>query len=176
MMGIDLWGLVKLLQIIPQLIWKHQKFNCINKTIRRILGKILEALLKTGLPLMKNLLKSLAKNLLIQIGLAAAETATDTAIHKKMFGYGCRPSDSASCMTILIIYNKEVNDIMKIVKSLEKPGLLIKDVNETIKNKVKEQKGRFIRMLLDTLGARLLGDLLKDKGIIRAGEDTVRAG
>ena len=134
---------------------------------------MLEALLKTGIPLLKNLLKPLAKNLLI---LTAAETATDTVIHKEMFGYGCRPSDSAPRMTTLIINNKEVNDIMKIVKSLEKPGLLIKGVNETVKNKVKEQKGRFIGMLLGTLGARLLGDLLKDKGIIRVGEDTVRAG
>ena len=134
---------------------------------------MLEALLKTGLPLMKNLLKPLAKNLLI---LTAAETAPDTVIHKEMFGYGCRPSDSAPRMTTLIINNKEVNDIMKIVKSLEKPGLIIKGVNETVKNKVKEQKGRFIGMLLGTLGARLLGDLLKDKGIIRAGEDTIRAG
>ena len=50
-----------------------------------------------------------------------------------------------------------MNDIMKIIKSLEESALLIKGVNETIKNKTKEQKRGFLRMLLDTLGASLLG-------------------
>ena len=69
-----------------------------------------------------------------------------------------------------------MNDIIKIVKSLEESGLFIKDVSETIKNEEKEQKGRFLRMLLGTLGASLLGDLLTGKGTVRAGEGTVRAG
>ena len=68
-----------------------------------------------------------------------------------------------------------MNDIMKIIKSLEESGLLIKGVSETIKNKVKEQKGGFLRMFFGTVGASLLGNLLTGKGTIRAGEDTIRA-
>ena len=66
--------------------------------------------------------------------------------------------------TALIISNQEMNDIMKIVKSLEKSCLLIKDVSETIKNEPKEEKGGFLRMLLGTLGASLLKNLLAGKG------------
>ena len=69
-----------------------------------------------------------------------------------------------------------MNDVMKIVKSLEKSGLLIKGVSETIKNEAKKQKGGFLSMLLGTLGASLLGNLLAGKGAIRAGEGTYRAG
>ena len=57
---------------------------------------------------------------------------------------------SYSGMTKLIILNEELNDIMKIVKSLEESGLLIKGVSKTIKNEVNEPKGRFLRMLLGT--------------------------
>ena len=70
--------------------------------------------------------------------------------------------------TALIISNKEMNDIMKIVKSLEESGLLIKRVSETIKNESKEQKGGFLSMSLVTLNASLLGNLLTGKGTIRA--------
>ena len=59
-----------------------------------------------------------------------------------MFGSG---------MTILIISNEEMNDIMKIIKSHEESGLLIKDIRETIKNVAKEQRGGFLSMLLGTL-------------------------
>ena len=79
-------------------------------------------------------------------------------------------------MTTLIVSNEETNDAMKIVKSLEESGLLIKGVNETIKNEAKEQKGGFLRTLLGTLGASLLGHLLTGKGTIRAGEDTIWVG
>ena len=65
---------------------------------------------------------------------------------------------------------------MKIVKSLEKPGLLIKGVSEKIKNAAKEQKGRFRSMLLDILGASLLGNLLTGKDTTTAAESTIRAG
>ena len=65
--------------------------------------------------------------------------------------------------TALLISNQEMNDIMKIVKSLEKSCLLIKDVSETIKNEPKEEKGGFLRMLLGTLGASLLKNLLTGK-------------
>ena len=76
----------------------------------------------------------------------------------------------------LIISNEEMNDVMKIIKSLEESGLLIKGISEIIKNEAKEQNGGFLGMLLGTLGASLLGNLLTGKGTIRAGEDTVRAG
>ena len=69
-----------------------------------------------------------------------------------------------------------MNDIMKIIKSLEESGSLIKGVTETIKNEAKEQKGGFLGMLLGTLGASLLGNLLTSKGTIRADEGTIRAG
>ena len=80
--------------------------------------------------------------------------------------------------TTFIISNDEVNDIIKIVKSLEDSGLLIKGVTETVQNEVKEQKGGFLSALLGTLGASLLRDLLIGKGIYRAGKGkgTVRAG
>ena len=74
----------------------------------------------------------------------------------------------------LVILNEEMNDIMEIVKFLEESGLLIKGVSETIKNEAK--KVGFLSMLLDTLGASLLGNLLAGKGTIRTGEGTVRAG
>ena len=92
-----------------------------------------------------------------------------------MVGSGTRPSDLAK-RTTLIISNEEINDFMKIIKSLEESGLLIKAVSKTIKKEAKEQKGRFIRMLLGTLGASLLGNLLTGKGTIRAGVSTVRVG
>ena len=80
--------------------------------------------------------------------------------------------------TTLIISNDEINYIIKIVKSLEDSGLLLKGVTETVQNKVKEQKGGFLSMLLGTLGANLLGNLLTGKGIYRAGKGKgiVRAG
>ena len=73
-----------------------------------------------------------------------------------------------------------MNDILKIVKSLEDSEVLLKGVGELIQNEAKEQRGRFVSMLLGTLGASLLGDLLtknlSGKGVIRAGEGTIRAG
>ena len=106
------------------------------------------------MPLIGNVLKPLAKSVLISLGLTAAASATDAAIHKKMFG---------SRTTTLIISNEEMNDIMKIVKSLEESDLLIKSVSKTIENKAKEQKGRFLGMLLDSLGASVLANLLQGK-------------
>ena len=71
------------------------------------LGRLLGPLLKTGLPLIGNVLKPLAKSVLIPLGLTAAASATDAAIHKKMFWSG---------VTILKISNEEMNDIMEQVK------------------------------------------------------------
>ena len=88
-------------------------------------------------------------------------------LKKKMLGSG---------MTTLIISNDEMDDILKIVKSLANSGLLLKGVSETIQHEAKEQRGGFLSMLLGTLGASLLGDTLSGKGVIRAGEGTIRAG
>ena len=65
---------------------------------------------------------------------------------------------------------------MKIVKSLKESGLLTKDVAETINNEAKEQKGRFLSMVLGTLGASLFKNLLTGKSTIGAGESTIRVG
>ena len=72
--------------------------------------------------------------------------------------------------TTLIISNNEMEDIIKIVKSLEDSGLLLKGVTGTVQNEVKEQRGGFLTMLLGTLGASLLGNLLTGKGKYRAGK------
>ena len=73
-----------------------------------------------------------------------------------------------------------MDDILKIVKSLEDSGVLLKGVGETFQNEAKEKKGGFLSMLLGTLGTSLLGDLLtknlSGKGAIRTGEGTIRAG
>ena len=76
-----------------------------------------------------------------------------------------------SSFTTLIISNEEINDIMKIVKSLQKSGLLIKGISEKFENEAKEQKGGLLEMLLETLGASLLRNLLTCKGTIRADEN-----
>ena len=69
-----------------------------------------------------------------------------------------------------------MNDLIKIVKSLEDSGLLSKGVTESVQNEVKEQRGGFLSMLLGTLSASLLGNILAGKGIHRPGEGIVRAG
>ena len=117
-------------------------------------------LLKTGLPLIKNVIKPLAKCVLIPLGLTAAASAADAGIHKKILGSGHNNNT-----TTLIISNNEIEDIIKIVKSLEDSGLLLKGVTETVQNEVKEQKGGFLSMYLGTLGASLLGNILAGKGI-----------
>ena len=71
----------------------------------------------------------------------------------------------------LIVSYEELNDIMKIVKSLEEFGLLIRGLRKTIKNESKEQKRQFLGMLLGTLDASLLQNLLTGKSKIRAGQD-----
>ena len=147
-------------------------------------GKLLGPLLKTVLPLIKSVIKPLAKSVLISLGLTAAASAADARIHKKILGSGNN--------TTIIILNNEIEDLIKIVKSLEDSDLLLKGVTELIQNEIKEQKGEFLSMLLGTLGASLLGNLLtgkgaiatshrrvvnkKGKGIHRAGEAVIRAG
>ena len=138
------------------------------------LGKSLGPLLKTGLPLMKSVIKPLAKSVLIPLRLTAAADVADAGIHKKNSGSGHNNN------TTLIISNDEMDDILKIVKSLEDSGVLLKGVSETIQHEAKEQRGGFLSKLLGTLGASLLGDVLSKRlsgrGVIRAGEGTIRAG
>ena len=107
---------------------------------------------------MKSVIKPLAKSVLIKLGLtAAAAAAADTGIHKKILGSGHN--------TIFIVSNDEMEDIFKIIKSLEGSGLLLKGITETVKNEAKEQRGGFLSMLLGTLGASLLGDVLFGKKV-----------
>ena len=62
-----------------------------------------------------------------------------------------------------------MNDIIRNVQAPEDSNILLKGVTETVKNETKEQKGGFLSMLLGTLGASLLGNLLTGKGFVRAG-------
>ena len=129
--------------------------------------KFLMPLLKSGLPLLKSVVKPLG-----MLGLTAAASATDAATNKQNLGSGGH--------TTLMISNNDMQDLLKIVKSLEESGILLNGITDTVKNEVKEQKGGFLSMILGTLGASLLGDLLtknlSDRGVIRAGEGTIRAG
>ena len=106
----------------------------LSKTIQSggFLGRLLGPPLKTGLHLISNVIEPLDKSVLITLGLTAAASAADAGIHKKILGSGNT--------TTLIISNNEMEDIIKIVKSLEDSGLLLKGVTETVQNEVKEQK------------------------------------
>ena len=128
-----------------------------------LLGKLLSKLVG---PLMKVAL-SLAKNVLAPLGLTTAMSATDGSIQKKIRGSGVK----------LIIEQEDMNGIMKIIEALENSGILLKGVSKTIENEIKEQRRGFLGMLLGTLGASLLGNLLTGgKGIMRASDGIVGAG
>ena len=130
-------------------------------------GESLGSLLsKIAGPLMK-VAVTLAKNILVPLVITVAVSAIDVGIQNKIHGSGT---------TTLIISNEEMNGIMKIVQALEDSNILLKGVTKTSKNETKEQKGGFLSMLLDTLGASLLENLLSGKGIVRAGEGIARVG
>ena len=103
---------------------------------------------------------SFSKNILAPLGIKAAASTIDAGIQKKIHGSGT---------TTLIISNKEGIDLRKIVQALEDSNILQKGVIKTIRNKTKEQKGGILTMLLGTLGAKLLENLLSGKGIVKAG-------
>ena len=125
----------------------------------KLLSKLAGPLMKVAMPL--------AKNVLAPLGLTAAMSAIDGSIQKKIHGSGVK----------LIIEQEDMKDIMKIIEALENSGILLKGVSKTIENETKEQRGGFLSMLLGTLGASLLGNLLSGgKGIMRAGDGIVRAG
>ena len=102
---------------------------------------------------------SLAKNVLAPLDLTAAMSAIDGSIQKKIHGSG-----------IKLIIEEDIQDTIKIIKELENSDILLKGVSKTIENEITEQRGGFLCMLLGTLGASLLGNLLTGKGIVRAGE------
>ena len=120
-----------------------------------LLGKLAGPLMKVAIPL--------AKNVLAPLGISAAMSAIDGSIEKMMLGSGT---------TTLIISNDEMDDILKRVKSVEDSNVLLKGVSETIQHEAKEQRGGFLSMLLGTLGASLLVDILS-KGLF--GKDVIRA-
>ena len=124
----------------------------------KLSSKLAGPLMKVALPL--------AKNVLAPLGLTAAMSAIDGSIQKKIHGSG-----------IKLIIEKDMKDIMKLIEALENSGILLKGVSKTIENETKEQRGGFLSMLLGTLGASFLGNLLTGgKGIMRAGDGIVRAG
>ena len=117
---------------------------------------------------MKSAIKPLAKSVLVSLGLTAVASAADAGIHKKILGSGHNN-------TTLIISNDEMDDILIIVKSLEDSGVLLKGVSETTQNEANKQRGGFLSMLLGTLGASLLSDLLKKNlSGIGTGEELVK--
>ena len=136
----------------------------INKIIKEggNLGKLLMSFLSK---LIKPAI-SLGKKILAALGLSAAMSATDAAIQKKIYGSGNtgNPKNSA-----LIISNNDMKDLIKIFTALEEHDILLKGISKTIKNETRKQKGGFLSMLLGTLGASLLGNLLSGKGLYRTG-------
>ena len=124
----------------------------------KLLSKLAGPIMKVAMPL--------AKNVLAPLGLTAAMSAIDGIIQKKIYGSGIK----------LIIEEEDMNGIMKIIEALENSGILLKGVSNTIENETIEQRGGYLSMLLDTLGASLLGNLLTGKGIMRAADAMVRAG
>ena len=123
----------------------------------KLLSKLAGPLMKVAMPL--------AKNVLASLGLTAAMSAIDGSFQKKIHGSGVK----------LIIEQEDMNGIMKIIEALENSGILLKGVK--IENETIEQRGGFLSMVLGTLGASLLGNLLTGgKGMKRAGNGIVRAG
>ena len=139
-------------------------------------GGSLVSLIRIDLPLLKNAYTRMAKIVLSPLWVAEAASAPDTAIQEKIYGLG---------MTTMIISNEQMKDILKEVTYLEESGLLVKGTSKTIANEAQEQKGGFFPLLLGTLGASLLGNVLAGKRVIQAGErepapsqeqGTIRAG
>ena len=94
-------------------------------------------------------------------------SATDAAIQKKMYDSG---------NSTLIISDNDLNDLIKVVTALEEHDILLKRTSNTIKNKTIKQEGGFLSMLLGTLGASLLGNLLTGRGLYRTGKRLYRTG
>ena len=123
----------------------------------RLLGRLLPKVIPAAI--------SVGKNVSSPLGLSPAMSGIDGAIQKSMFGSG---------ITTLRFLNKDLNDLIKVIKVLEDHGVLLKGITKTAQNEVKSQKCGFLSMLLGTLGASLLGDVLSKgllgKGMYRAGD------
>ena len=120
-----------------------------------------------GLLLMKRVLTPLGKGVLLPLRLLGGMSAAEATIENKIYGSGG---------TALTIANEKMEDIMKIVKSLEESRLLVKGMNETVNNETKEQKVQFLPMSFGALAASMLGSALKGRGVIRVGAGTIRPG
>ena len=86
-------------------------------------------------PIIKHVLTPISENVLLLLGVTAVVSASDAAIQNNIYGSG---------MTTMIIWNKEMKNIMKMVTSLEEPGLLIKGVSNAIENEANKQKVGFL--------------------------------
>ena len=117
-----------------------------------LLSKIAGPLLKVAVPL--------ARNILAPLGITAAASPIDAGIQKKIHGSGT---------TTLIMLNIEINYIIEIVQALEDFYIRLKGITKIVKNVTKEQKGEFLEMLLGTLEASLLGNMLSEEEMLRAG-------
>ena len=134
-------------------------------------GGFLGSLLKFAVPLLKNVIAPL--------GLTAAMSAADAGIQKKIRGYG-QSGGNLSEVT-LTISTKDMNDIMQIIQALEERGIIVPGTSQSVVSEIQEQRGGFLGMLLGTLGASLLGNLLtgsKGRGMYRNkyGQGVIRAG
>ena len=135
---------------------------------RGFLGSLLSKLLIYSL---MKLAVPLANNILVPLQITAAASALDARIQKKIHDSGCPPSTMkvGSGTTTLIISNKDINEIIKMVQVLDDSNILLKGVTETITNENKEQRGGLLGTLVGTLGSILLESVLPGKGIVRAG-------
>ena len=134
-------------QMVHQLIQKFQELIFLEWYSQ-------ENLMSVGLPLMKNVVTPLAKSVLLPWRLATTTSAINTAIQKKIYG---------SATTALVFSNEDLNDIMKIIKSLEISSFLIKGVSETVKNEAKKTKRWISWYLLGIWGASFLRNILAIK-------------
>ena len=132
-----------------------------------LLARLLGPLLKNGLSLIGNVLKSLVQSVVVPLELKTEDSAADAVSKKNIFGSGA---------TIFKFSNEALTDIIKIVKSLEESGLLMKGVSKTIEKEVKEKNRGFLDMLAATLAASLLESTLTGKRVVRGGDAVIRAG
>ena len=132
-----------------------------------LLARLLGPLLKNGLSLIGNVRKSLVQSVVVPLELKTEDSAADAVSKKNIFGSGA---------TIFKFSNEALTDIIKIVKSLEESGLLMKGVSKTIEKEVKEKNRGFLDMLAATLAASLLESTLTGKRVVRGGDAVIRAG
>lgn len=115
----------------------------------------------------------LAQNVLGPLGITTAASAIDGTIQNKMHGRGIlnNDNDDNDYDISISIKEKELKDILKIMKSIEENGVFIEGISDTVKQKVNKQKGGLLSLLLGTLASSILGNILSDKGWYRSGYD-----